>query len=132
MPETVFAARLRELRNARGLSQPELAKQSGVGRSSITNWESGDSEPLLSAIRALATFFGCTADYLIGLTGHPQAVAPGHFLVDLDTFEAVRDGKPVGMGQRWYAVVPPRFVIVPPHEYARMDAALPERFRKKE
>ena len=62
-----FAERLIELRTEKGLSQSELAKQTGLSRIAILHWEHGDRVPLATAIIILAKFFGVSADYLLGL-----------------------------------------------------------------
>ncbi|HBN13065.1 MAG TPA: XRE family transcriptional regulator [Clostridiales bacterium] len=61
-----FTLRLKELRTAKRLSQQQLAKEIGVGRSSITYWEMGEKIPSAQAIVTLARYFGVTTDYLLG------------------------------------------------------------------
>lgn len=62
----VFAKRLKELRQDRGLSQKQLAKELGFPQSSIGYWESGERTPVASAIITLSRYFGVTTDYLLG------------------------------------------------------------------
>lgn len=50
--------RLRELRQARGLTQPALAHALGVGLRSLVRWELRESRPSPLALAALSTFFG--------------------------------------------------------------------------
>lgn len=38
-----FADRIRQLRLAAGLTQPQLAAKLGVTKNAVTNWEAGDS-----------------------------------------------------------------------------------------
>lgn len=61
-----FGERVRELRKEKGLSQIELSKNVGVGKSVISLWELNECEPTLSKLIALADFFGVTLDYLAG------------------------------------------------------------------
>lgn len=63
-----FGERLRALRKANKLSQPDFAKQIGVSNGMISFWENNISEPSLSNLIILARFFGVTSDYLIGLS----------------------------------------------------------------
>ena len=63
-----FQERLKELRVAKGLSQMQLAKAVGISQSAIAKWELGKTEPTASAIILLATYFGETTDYLLGVT----------------------------------------------------------------
>lgn len=50
------------------LSQAELAGLLGVAVNSLSNWERGEFEPTASKVREMARIFGCSADYLLGLT----------------------------------------------------------------
>jgi transcriptional regulator with XRE-family HTH domain len=51
---TGFAARLRELRDAAGLSQAQLADRAGMHLHGITKLEQGDREPSWATVLALA------------------------------------------------------------------------------
>lgn len=53
-----FAARLRELRRSRGLSQAELARQATVTPTYITKLESGSSAPNIDTVARLAAALG--------------------------------------------------------------------------
>jgi len=46
--------RLKYLRQARGLSQKDLAEQAGVSQSTIAQIESGRKDPSISTVRAIA------------------------------------------------------------------------------
>lgn len=58
---------IKELRQSAGISQQELAEAIQVNRSAVSFWESGINEPKATYIARLATFFGVTSDYLLGL-----------------------------------------------------------------
>ena len=62
-----FQTRLKELRIEKKLSQQKLAQQIGVTQKAIDFWEKGINEPKASYIIKLATFFGVSADYLLGI-----------------------------------------------------------------
>ena len=62
-----FGNRLRELRNEKGIGQIGLAKELGVGKSIISAWELGKSEPTLSKLVVISKYFKVTIDYLAGL-----------------------------------------------------------------
>jgi transcriptional regulator with XRE-family HTH domain len=51
-------------RNARGLSQQELADLTGIGRVSIARWEAGMHEPSLTAALTLAGALGLPVERL--------------------------------------------------------------------
>ena len=57
---------LKQLREARGITQTELAKQLGVVRSTICFYESEQHSPTPEMLIKLADFFGVTVDYLLG------------------------------------------------------------------
>ena len=65
---TTFGERLKELRKERGLGQIALAAALGVGKSSISLWERGESEPTLTNLITIAQYFDVTIDWLAGLT----------------------------------------------------------------
>ena len=62
-----FAERLKELRSEKELSQSQLSKATGLSHSAIVYWETEQRIPNANAIITLATFFGVTTDYLLGL-----------------------------------------------------------------
>jgi len=63
----VFAKRLKDLRNNKGLSARQLALQTGLSKFAITSWESCTRWPTAESIYKLAVFFSVTAGYLLGL-----------------------------------------------------------------
>ncbi len=62
----ILSQRLRELREATGLSQKELSKKISVSAASIGYYENGDRIPGLDVAAELADFFGVSLDYLAG------------------------------------------------------------------
>ncbi len=62
-----FTERLKELRQEKGLSQIQLAKETGISKSAIGFWETGERVPNAQAVVVLAKYFGVTSDYLLGL-----------------------------------------------------------------
>ena len=63
----IFCERLKELRLEHNLTTVQLAKELGVGDSSISRWENGLRVPSIIHLYRIATYFGVSADYLIGL-----------------------------------------------------------------
>ena len=57
-----FAEKLRELREAKGWSQKELAERSGVSQQGLAHWEHGDREPGFAAVQSICKALGvrCT------------------------------------------------------------------------
>lgn len=61
--------KIRQLREASGLSQKELAAKMGVNPSAVNRWESGEKNPELTNLVRLADLFEVSVDYLLGRTG---------------------------------------------------------------
>lgn len=64
----IFAERLKELRNEKGLTQDQLAEATGLSQSALANWENGKRSPATYAVVILAKYFGVTTDYLLGMS----------------------------------------------------------------
>lgn len=63
----MVADRIKFLREEKGLSQAELAKQLGITRSSVNAWELGISVPSTQYIVELAHIFKVSTDYLLSV-----------------------------------------------------------------
>lgn len=61
----MVAERIRVLREQKGLTQSELAKQLGITRSSVNAWEMGISVPSTQYIVELARIFRVSTDHLL-------------------------------------------------------------------
>lgn len=61
-------ARIKEIRQHIGLTQAEVAEKLGIAKQSVTNYESGKTDPSIRNLIALATVLGVTTDYLLGRT----------------------------------------------------------------
>jgi transcriptional regulator with XRE-family HTH domain len=57
---STFAERLKRLREAAGLSQPELAERAGMNRFGVAKLEQGVREPSWATVQALAAALGVT------------------------------------------------------------------------
>jgi len=60
-----FHQRLRLIREARGMTQADLAKASGINATQIAHFEGGKRLPSLDNFRTLVLALHCTADYLL-------------------------------------------------------------------
>jgi transcriptional regulator with XRE-family HTH domain len=63
----LFGARLRELRIARGLTQPEIATRVGTSASNISDLERGIKVPTLTTVARLAEALGCRVTELVNV-----------------------------------------------------------------
>ncbi len=80
-------AKLKELRQRKGISQQALAEAIGVSQQSVNKYENHHVEPDIRTLIALADYFNTSVDFLIGHTeiDHKiEATTP----YDLNTEEA--------------------------------------------
>ena len=63
----MIADKIKMLREKRGITQAELAKQLGITRSGVNAWEMGISVPSTHYVVELARYFGVSTDYLLDL-----------------------------------------------------------------
>src|SRR5258706_16453388 len=61
----LFGARLRELRLARGLTQPDIAQRVGTSASNISDLERGIKVPTLTTVARLADALECNVTELV-------------------------------------------------------------------
>ena len=62
---------IKKARIAANLKQSDLAKMLNVGQTTISNWETGYSQPDLESIRTIAKLFNCSRDELWGQKEKP-------------------------------------------------------------
>lgn len=60
--------RIKELREKHNLRQADVAEKTGIDQRSISNYETGKTNPDSYAIIKLAEFFNVTSDYLLGIS----------------------------------------------------------------
>ncbi|MBZ0281782.1 MAG: helix-turn-helix domain-containing protein [Anaerolineae bacterium] len=65
--------RLRELREAYGFSRREFAEKVDIAESQIVRYEIGKNDATGDVLARMATFFGVSTDYLLGLTDNPAS-----------------------------------------------------------
>lgn len=68
-----YDLKLRELREARGLSQRKVADKIGVTPGTVALWELGMRNLSMRNLIALADLLDCTIDQLLGRTGQTSA-----------------------------------------------------------
>ena len=69
--------RLSELREAKKISQEQLAKIVGVARTTISAYEIDMRQPSYDVLASLARVFRVSTDYLLGLDGRRAIVVEG-------------------------------------------------------
>jgi len=60
--------RIRDLREDRDMRQADLAEATGIDQRTISNYETGKTNPDSYALIVLADFFDVSIDYLVGRT----------------------------------------------------------------
>lgn len=68
----ILAKRLKELREGRRIYQRELAEILGMSFRGYQNYETGQSEPKLTTLIAIADYYQVSIDYLVGRTDAPD------------------------------------------------------------
>lgn len=68
----ILAKRLKELREGRRIYQREFAEILGMSFRGYQNYETGQSEPKLATLIAIADHYQVSIDYLVGRTDVPD------------------------------------------------------------
>ena len=69
--------RVNELRKAIKKTMREISDETGIGLSTISNYENGYSSPKKENAKILADYFGVSVPYLLGLDDKPTLVDSG-------------------------------------------------------
>lgn len=69
----IKAAKIRELRKEKKLTQCALAEMAGLKQGSLSDIESGKQSPSLCALIRIAKALGCTLDDLVDMSADPAA-----------------------------------------------------------
>jgi len=88
--QTSFAERLRQARQASGLSQEEAAARIGSTTRSLTRWENAECDPGFGTARQLAQAYGVSLDWLAGRTLVRGVLEGGGVLLDEDVLDTVK------------------------------------------
>ena len=59
--------RIKQLRQSFNMNQVELAKNIGVSKQCISNWENDNIQPSIEMLIKLSEFFKVSCDYLLGM-----------------------------------------------------------------
>ena len=57
---------IKEKREAKSMTQTEIAEKLNISRTTVSMWETGDSMPRADKLPALAKILDCTIDELMG------------------------------------------------------------------
>ena len=64
----IIKNKIRDLREDMDLRQIDVANATGIDQKTLSNYETGKTNPDSYAIIKLADFFGVSADYLLGIS----------------------------------------------------------------
>ena len=72
-----FSVRLKALREAKGATQSEIAKELSITRNGYNSWEQGLSMASPVYLIELSKFFGVSIDYLLGVDSNASLNVEG-------------------------------------------------------
>ena len=67
-----FPSRLRKLLDDRGITITALSKELKISRQAVSQYTDGSAQPNIEKLRAIASFFDVSADYLVGLSDYEK------------------------------------------------------------
>lgn len=62
----MISKKIRQLRSEQGWTQKQLSERLNVGKTTVSNYETGYSEPDLEILNKISKLFGVSIDYLLG------------------------------------------------------------------
>lgn len=69
----MLGEKIKYLRKSKDITQADLAKAMGLSQQAVARWEVNRSEPDNETMRRLASYFGVSSDYLLGIPIHLRA-----------------------------------------------------------
>ena len=96
----MFGKRLREVRNKKNLTQAELGRLIGIGKTTISQYESEDRSPDLETVNKLANVLSCSVDWLLGRTPTSSNQPTNDIITILNSPDATASGKPLSEHKR--------------------------------
>lgn len=82
--------RIKELREAKGWTQSDLADRLGVHQQAISKYERKTVDLDTDTIRRLCSIFDCTADYLLGISSRRSAQLSDEDAALVEAYHAAR------------------------------------------
>lgn len=61
----MFSEKLKNLRKQRGITQEQLAKELGIGTSTVGMYESNIRKPSYKVLKKISNYFNVSVDYLV-------------------------------------------------------------------
>ena len=89
--------RIKELRQAKRMTQVDLAKSLGLTKQCVSNWENDNVLPSVEMLSRIADFFGVSTDYLLcrddGQTLDVNGLSPDEIAHLQDIVNDLKNGK---------------------------------------
>ena len=63
----MLGRQIKKIRMIKGISQVELARQLGISKQSVSNWENDNVMPSVDMLKKICQIFSCSSDYLLEL-----------------------------------------------------------------
>lgn len=80
---------IHNLRKSRNLSQVDVARELGVSKQSVSNWENDNILPSIDMLIKIARFFSVSTDYLLELDGRSYLEVSGLTLEQLSHIQVI-------------------------------------------
>lgn len=80
---------IHNLRKSRNLSQVDVARELGVSKQSVSNWENDNILPSIDMLIKIARFFSVSTDYLLELDGRSYLEVSGLTLEQLSHIQVL-------------------------------------------
>jgi transcriptional regulator with XRE-family HTH domain len=88
-------SKINKMRLAHNMTQKELADKLSVTDKAVSKWETGGGMPELTSLRAIASVFGVTVDYILSENSLPPQKA--HYLARFKIWVRTREAKLTGL-----------------------------------
>lgn len=63
-----------KLRNEKGVTDYRVSEDTGITKSTFTDWKNGRSQPKLDKLKVLADYFGVSIEYFISDTPEKEVI----------------------------------------------------------
>lgn len=73
--------RIRSLRSELEMKQTDLARQLQVGQNTVSNWETGRTEPDSALLQKMSSIFNVSIDYILGHSSVRHSIPTGSFKI---------------------------------------------------
>lgn len=79
----MFSEKLKTLRKQRGITQEQLAKDLGIGTSTIGMYESNIRKPSYAVLKQISIYFNVSVDYLVNDSEHDDSFNLDFFIENI-------------------------------------------------